>query len=186
MTALLSPARYTIITGDATSASATAASAIEEATQLLAEELRRTIDGVEALTEGERTERLWLDQDRAIWPTATPVTVLPDGYVARGNGIYGTAPSGGLSFLVEGPDNYIDLTYTGGWTANTVPACVARDIAFAAYRIMHASALVGVPAGATSVTVGDVAVGYGSGGAPSAATPHPWSAATLRYRRRFV
>lgn len=186
--ALVTVERYALITGDTVSSASQVSARIEDAVALLEEELGRPLASV------ERTEDMWPTRDGMLWPRATPVTVAPDDYTINGYGLTGAGawPSGVNWFT--GPSTPVSVTYTGGYVertanptaTNRLPACIERDLAWAAYRLGHpATALSFVPAGASSVSLGDASISWGSGGAPGAAADllvGAWSRQTLAYR----
>lgn len=173
---LVDTARYRAITGDETTADAVVSARLAEATEMLAGRLDRPLE------HGEYTEQLWPTRGGWLWPRATPIESAGD-YEVDGAGLRPRWTLQGGPYLV---------TYVGGWTAETVPACIARDLALAAFELGHQPAdASGIDTtGATSVRVGDVAVGWGGAGKPSdaaaARAERCWSIATLRHRYRVV
>lgn len=175
--------RYRTITGDTTSASAVVEAAVVEAQHLLEERLRR---GLEL---DERTERVKLFPDGAVFPSATPLVAVPAGATVQGAAVLGAGPSG--TFLR--PDDHTTLTYTGGYdpdeddvsAATYVPVELARAVAWAAKAIIdRAAATLEIPEGAISVRVGDVAVSWGPGGAPAGGEVIFPASLVRRYRWR--
>lgn len=172
---LISVERYRLITGDQDTAATAVTAAVEEATQLLGEDLGWEI------TEAERTETLQVFGGK-VYPSSIPITVVGDGQAIDGHAVTGAAPIGS-DFLTEGVEGgplRATLTYTGGWTDDTVPTTIARDIAWAARGILNPSAALGVPAGATSVTLGDASVTFANPQARSRSGVG-WSRSTLRW-----
>lgn len=168
---LISVTRFDEITGSdssAPSASAAAAASIIDAQRLLEEMLGR---GLEL---GERTERIKVFADGAMYPRVTPLVSVPDGAEIEGGAVVGGAPSG--SFLTRSAytPTHTTLTYTGGYdpaeddlaAATYVPIEIQRAIAWAALALLTDEAEFDVPAGATSVSVGDVSIAWGPGGSP--------------------
>lgn len=172
---MITAARYAEITGDTASAAVTVTARVEEAQELLEEYLDRPLASV------ERTETLYPDRRGRLWPKATPITDGGD-YEVEGLALLSSAPLGYPSLI--NPDGGVAVTYTGGWTAGTLPGCIERDLARATYRLLHPSSLGSeVPVGATSVRLGDAAVSYGPGGAKGAGdTDAWWSKRTRSYR----
>lgn len=181
---LLTEARYRAITGDATAWS-TVSARVEEAVELLEEDLDR------GLAVAERTELLHPTRDGWLWPHSTPI-VTATGWTVDGLGVYG-------AFGPGWPDSTgrVSVTYTGGWVErsanpnapNRLPVCIERDLAFAAFTLEQAdpSATSDYPAGVTSVRLGDAAVTFGPEGAPGATSDAQvvrWSRKTLAYRYR--
>lgn len=180
---LVSYARYVSLTGDATSASATVEAALVEAQDLLEDELGRI--GLLEEDGADKVERLKLYDDSVlggtVYPAGVPITDAGD-FTLAGAMLISVPPDGGPFFYRDG-ERYATVTYRGGFTSATVPAYMARDIAFAAHQLVHSPVPSSIPAGATSVRVGDAAVTFGSpvaGGAIGIG----WSKATLRHRRR--
>lgn len=175
---LVTPARYKAITGD-TSPETDVQQWIDEATALLADDLGRT-----ALEHGAHLETLWPDRRGVLYPTIPHVTAVSAGTLAWG-GITGLACDG----------QPVDVTVTGGWVErtanptapNALPVQLERDIAAAAYALGHPNQmLASLPAGATSASVGDVAISFGGNGQTRSADDMwiRWSRATLRWRYR--
>lgn len=163
---LISIARYREITGDSTTASAVVETAIEDAQSTLEDRLRRPLE------QAARTERLRVFPDGRVYPRATPIISAAAGADIYGNAIVDGTPAG--TFLE--PDDYAEVTYTGGYdpaetdlsAVDYVPVELQRAVAWAAYGILRPTDGPQAPPGATSVTVGDVSVTYGPGGAPAA------------------
>lgn len=180
---LISVAQYRAITGDETSASGVVETAIADAQGLLEDRLGR---GLELR---ERTERVRL-VDGVAYPSATPITAVPSGQEVQGSAVLGVGPA---SVLVEPSDTHRSLTYTGGFdpaetdrsAVTFVPVELSRAVAFAAQAIIDrdSSSLV-IPPGAISVRVGDVAVSWGAGGAPSTGEVIFPVSLVRRWRRR--
>lgn len=184
---LLETQTYRDITGDTTSASAAVASAASAAQDLLEEELRRP----GYLESQERSEVCILAPDGTLYPTATPITSISGGYEVVDDVVYGAVPDvasfTGLIDTSVSPKR-ATITYTGGYTAGTVPECILRDLAWVTYAILNAQTAAqgaAVAVQAQSVRVGDVAVTYGASGQSAASlTGVRWSDATLRYKDR--
>lgn len=170
--------RYRVITGDTTSAATAVEVAIADAQNLLADELRRGIEN------DERTERLKVDAAGRVYPSTTPITDPGDYTLVGDSALDGASPSGG-PFLTVPADTYADVTYTGGWTDETVPACVERDLAWAAAAVVNPGAVSRIPAGSISVSLGDASVTFDRPRSVGE-VGIGWSLNTLRHRRRFV
>lgn len=163
---LISVARYRAITSDTASATAVVTEAIEDAQSQLEEQLGR---GLEL---DERTERVRVFPDGAIYPRCTPLVAVPDGSEIQGVAVIGGGPHS--SALVD-PDTHTTLTYTGGYNPDEtdrsavtfVPVELARAIAWAARAILTPGDGLEVPPGATSVSVGDVSISWGPAGSPT-------------------
>jgi hypothetical protein len=179
---LVTIVRYRVITSDSTSASATIEQALADAQALLEDDLGR---GVES---EERTERLRIHYGATfpggrVYPAVTPITEAGDYTLVGVAALDGASPSGG-PFDTSHP-SYASVTYTGGWTTDDVPACIERDIAWAAYRLMRPAELAAVPAGVTSVSMGDASVSFDRPRSAGEAGIS-WSRATMRHKRRRV
>lgn len=180
---LISVATYQSITGDTTSATAVVETAVKDAQGLLEDRLRRPLELA------SRTERLRRFPDGRVYPSATPITSGPAGSTVYGAALADAAPAG--SFL-QPADEYVDVTYTGGFdpteddrsAVTFVPVDLARAVAWAARAIVSGVSASSPPAGARSVTVGDVSVAYGPDGAPSAGEIVFDAGLVSRYRRR--
>lgn len=175
---LVTVERYRAITGDETAAASAVEERLDEASERLAEALDRPLEL------DDHIEQLCPTRDGHLWPRATPIESA-DGYTIDGAGL---VPRWGMRR--HGP---VSVEYRGGWTVDTVPGCIARDIAHAAQelgRTVAAPDAGGIDVtGASSIRVGDVAVGWSNGrGVPDASldarVARHWSKATLRYRYR--
>lgn len=191
MSGLVTVARYRAITGDETSVASAVEERITDATARLEERLDRP------LAEAERSEAMYPGRDGRVYPHAIPITA------AAGYTIDGYSLRGGWWSLAAPIDDPLGtqippvITYTGGWVertanptaTNRLPVCIEEDLAWAAYALLHPATIDAsvVPVGATSVRLGDAAIGYGPKGAPR--PNHSgivWSAATLAWRYRRV
>jgi hypothetical protein len=185
---LVTVASYRRITDDSTTAEAVVTARLEEAIEALEDVLDRP------LAEAERTERLYPTRDGRLWPKAVPVTDGGD-YTVDGHALRSAAPFGGWSGFVVG-DESVEVTYTGGWVertanpteGNRLPEYIERDLAWAAHRLEHQGVTSQVPAGVISASLGDVALGWGPGGAPGGtdALSSVWSRRTLSWRYRPI
>lgn len=178
---MISVERYRAITGD----DDTAASAVEEFVAEAQDMLEDCLD--RPLESAERTESMRPDRHGNLWPKATPITDGGD-YTVDGLALVGGSPFWGG---IIDPTTSVSVTYTGGWTDETLPKCIERDLAMAAYRLGHPPALgtSEYPEGATSVRLGDAAVTFGPGGAGAVGTGDSdgwWSKRTRSYRYASV
>lgn len=111
---------------------------------------------------GQYTETLYVYPDGCASPTVTPLAAVqaPSDVVPQGDRVF-------LGYLTPNPivlaggftgayPPQTEITYTGGWTASTLPEDLAEAICRIAFRMLHPVVLVGVPAGVTSAAVGDV------------------------------
>lgn len=186
---LVTTLRYGAITGDVTTAASAVSALIDEATDMLAEELGRP------LTSQERTETMWPSRDgRWVFPLAVPITVA-EGYRIEGDGLRSTAPFANVTSAPFESTDTVSVTYTGGFVEptanvgepNALPRHLERDIAWAAYALGHVDEILSsIPAGATSISVGDLSVSFGPGasGASNDDMTIKWSRVTRRHRRR--
>lgn len=176
---LVSVAVYQRLTGDTTTDTDTALLRLTDAQELVAEHLRRPVESAEHVD-----ERLRLYSVRGVWtvyPAATPVTVVPSGYLVQGAAVVGAAPVGFDAWSAGGEAQWTTLTYTGGWTDTTVPITVARAIARTAQQLGQTSPF---PAGARSVSLGDASASFDPGDAGSFLDPAVRTALRPYVRRR--
>lgn len=185
MASLVTVARYQLITLDTTSAASAVSAALETAEDTVEEYLRRP------LPSASREETVRFSRDGRLYPAATPVLSVEDGLtiVPGSRAVAGASPDGGPWW----PDIYdstypaaATITYTGGFTATTLPRIIENAIAWLAHQMLHVDDLVSVPAGATSARVGDVAVSFAEPSGPAAELSIPAKKALRPYRRRFV
>jgi hypothetical protein len=183
---LLTESYYRAVTGDTSTSTETFASAASSAQELCEDAL----DRVGMLELGERTETLEVAPAGYLYPTATPLISADgwtvDGYALRGGSSSLTAWVGWLGSDLPAT---VDATYVGGYTTATAPEYLLRDLAFATYALCHPpdlGAMSVIPAGASAVSVGDVSVSFGSGGAPGTmgglGVSITWSAHTMQLR----
>jgi hypothetical protein len=177
---LVTLARYRTITLDTTSKDAAVTAALEDSQDLIEEYLRRPLESV------SRTEDLKIDGDERVYPLATPVTVVatPAGLDIKGNGRWLEGASPDASKIFD-PEPVVTVTYTGGFTTATVPETIERGIAWLAWVILHErSSEVEIPAGATSVRLGDASVNFEGGYVPGTILPSGLRRKLTGYRRR--
>lgn len=181
---------YRDLTGDNDSSGAAASAWIERATSALEDELGRPLESL------SRSERMFPDQRGYLYPLATPVQSAT-GYTIIDTSTIAYGVLGGVWPDLITATDYVTVTYIGGYVersanptaANRLPVAVEYDICIAAYRIGHTSAadLSAIPAGATSVSLGDASVSFGNGapsGGIAAILRGAWSHESLRLRRR--
>jgi len=158
---LMLPAGYRTVTKDTTSVDADIIQALVDATRLAEDVCNRT------LGQATYSENLRVYRDGKVYPTATPlvgiVSPVSAGVLIQGAGIYlGTFHSTPM-VTVAGFSGAIPpqttVVYVGGYTQATLPVTLARALARIAWHMLHPVVLDGVPAGATSVHVGDTSVG---------------------------
>lgn len=185
--ALLTVDRYRALTTDEDSAEDDITAAVTDAVEALEDVLDRPLEA------GERTETLRPHRDGRLWPKATPIADGGD-YTVDGESLLYSTPWPAAPFgVLGGEQTGVEVTYTGGFVertanpdaANRLPTYIERDLAFAAYRLLNATAPTSsAPDGATSVSVGDVSVTYGPGGARPTldVLEGVWSRKTLSWR----
>lgn len=183
---LVTYTRYVAITGDTTSASATVLERLTDAQDLLEEELGR-VDLLE--DDGQdKVERLLIYNDAnlgyVVYPAAVPVTDAGD-LIQHGSVLAGAAPDSSPEFSVVSGERYATVTYRGGYTPATVPPAIERNIAWAAHQLLTPALTAAVPAGATSVRLGDAAVTFDRPQS-NADSGIRWTNQVRRYRRRRV
>lgn len=167
---------YRSVTGDETSASGTVQTWLDDTEQELEEYLDRPI------ASGEYTDRLRINNEGrgpTVYPKATPISDGGD-YLVAGHALVGVSPISGL--FDQSDPAYAEVTYTGGWSASTLPRCIRNDICWAVRHALRGEAA-RVPAGAVSVSMGDASVSFG---ARPADPDDRWSRQTRRYRRRHL
>lgn len=167
---------YRSVTGDTATASGTVQDWLDDTEQELEEFLDRPLHF-------NGTERCKINQERrgpTVYPRATPITD-PGALTVAGAALVGATPVDD-PFSTSEPA-YADVTYEGGWTAATLPRVIRDDICWA---VRHATLgeAARVPAGATSVSLGDASVSYAAEGGPD--PDDRWSRQTRRYRRRHL
>ncbi len=158
---LLSIERYRTLTHDNTSASGVVGEAIDDAIGELIEELRRPIELA------ERTEDVTICEDGRVYPIVWPITAVVGGYeFDEISVIFTDTPAyGDMPIDIGGSPTITRLTYTAGWTADTLPVGVQRAIAEIAYNLTRsAPAIAAEFQNASSIRNGDVAIGFGKGG----------------------
>jgi hypothetical protein len=151
--------RYRDITGDRITDDAAVTARLEEAQDLIEDELGRLLESA------ERTETLTLTFEHGSWrayPQAFPITAVGAGEtftieddVTLANVTIDDTAFWGTAVPVEGT-----VTYTGGYTTSTVPKALERGIAQLAHALCPALVGAGAPSGASSVHVGDVSVTF--------------------------
>lgn len=183
---LLSETYYRNITGDTDTPADAFATAASAAQELLEDAL-----GVPGFLESAaRTETLTVYEGGICYPTACPITIAEGFTVVDSNTLYGATPDlpafvGLIGSVVPAS---ADVTYTGGWTSDTAPGYMRRDLAFVTWAILRPASILalGQLAGSpTSASVGDVTVSYGANGAAPdglAVIGVNWSHFTLRHR----
>lgn len=175
---------YAAVTQDSTSSDPAVQNALDAALGLIQDNTGRT------LVLGTYLETLYIYQNGTVYPSATPiqsVTSPAGGNSVQGAGVvvnswWPTTAGGGGAFLAGRPAQ-IDLTYTGGFTATTLPVKLKRALCRTAFNILHPSQLAGLPGGVNSVHVGDV--GYSAAGSQSLRTFDPLDDGILKDIKGF-
>lgn len=146
---------YRLHTGDQTTAASAVSGALLEAQQLLEEELRRKLDLA------ERTASFRIHQDGRVYPNAWPITDAGD-LVIDGRMVVGAVPDAGpfTAIIAVPPAPRSTITWTGGFDADTLPATLRNALYDLAQPIAQGASP--IPGGATSLSVGDVSVGFAS------------------------
>lgn len=152
---LVSVPRYRSITLDESTAEYLVTARVEDAQGMIQDALSGRL-----LEEAERTETLPISSDWRVFPHATPITLASSGatYVIDGSSLRNVAVDAVNGWPLDCGRQYATVTYTGGWTQATVPSTLAYAIAQLAQALGRPGAL---PAGATSVRLGDAGVTYG-------------------------
>jgi hypothetical protein len=184
--AVVTVARYRVITGDTSTDTAEVSARIEDATIMVEEELDRPLELA------ERTETIRLASDPYGWtgwlayPRSTPIMSVPADSAYRIEDdvtLSGVQPATTPFWTwSESYRPHATITWTGGYTSSTLPKKLEAAICDLAHALLTPAA---VPVGATSIRVGDVAVTY-SGSSDSGLdvyVPGLWER-IRRYRHR--
>lgn len=188
MSSLLTVGDYQQITRDTTSDPVAVAEALLDAQGLVEEYLRRPLELA------TRTSRLRLyradaidsgyDGSYLVYPPATPVQSAENLTVVSPVAVAGGFPDGGpfLQGIVGlAVEPYATVTYAGGWTRDTLPRTIRREIARTAQGLLTPST---VPAGGTALRVGDTSVTYADAAAVGAGLSPSSCKALRKYKRR--
>lgn len=156
MASLVTTERYQVITLDTTSAASAVSAALETAEDLIEDYLRRPIPVA------QRTETLPMTRSRRVYPTATPISAVAagSGLEIEGSALVGASPNESpfLDWNTGDSAPLATVTYTGGWSASTLPKTIEKHIAWFAYELLHVGNLDQLDV--TSVKVGDVSVSF--------------------------
>lgn len=155
---LVTPEDYLPVTGDGSQEQSTVQAALDSALGIAQDILGRQ------LVKGDYVEILKVYQDGKIYPSATPITSIAspnvDGIVIQGAGVYigyyDPTPVVADQGWLAGIPPQVTVSYNGGFTAATLPEKLKRALCRIAFNSLHPSPLVGVPANANAVHVGDV------------------------------
>lgn len=175
---LLTYARYVALTGDTSTAVTAVEAAIVDAEKAVTDFLRRplALDWYSHELQVHQFGRVHVKAVPLVSIPASATYVMEDTRTIRGVVRDSMAGPIGFAEVQEWLDEdygystgYPELfgkatvLYFGGWTAESVPYNVERAIAWCALSCANPGASP-VPAGATSVHVGDVSVSFGAGG----------------------
>lgn len=150
-------ATYRRLSHDTTSSDDDATAALNDAQQDAEEFCRRQFE------QAERTEIMMVYRDGRVYPKSYPITVVDSGTIDGAAIIVGNDyPFGGViqPFLWSDAEfqPQVTKTYTGGYTADQMPMTLKRAVAKIANAALNAQPLVGVPAGLTSISMGDLSL----------------------------
>lgn len=187
MSTLLDAATYQALTGD---------TATPTDAQLAVAQKRVEAFLHRPVPQGTYTHRLRIHRDGVVYPPAQPISDAGAGATVDGPAVYVLGSdqfsyasawlTAGFSLINASPYGgrpaYGTLTYTGGWTADTVPQAVLDGLAWETWRAVHPGEVPqpggnsSIAVGATSLATGDVSVSYGgangtSGGSGVALAP---------------
>ena len=182
---LISPDQYSIFTGDRVPTVADIQAAIDDATEMLSEECKRTF------AYGTYKENLYLYKMGMVFPSATPIDHTKP--ITSSDVIYNPATDNqaGEGSIIQGAGIWIgwftplpwmpvwtgvippqtNIEYSGGYfpyrysgdspvmSTATAPSKLARAIAKVAYYLLHPVMLGGMPGGTTNMSIGGVGIG---------------------------
>lgn len=121
---LVTVGRYRELTKDEDSPNEEIASLLAGAQSIVEDYLHRYLES------DERTETLTVYRGGRVYPSATPITAVGDGYEIDGYAIIGASPA--FPDYWDTP-SYVgqvaQVTYTGGYTADNVPYSIELGIA---------------------------------------------------------
>lgn len=159
---ICSQADYRRITGDYESYDGYVDTALVAAQSVFEQRTRRFFE------EDDRTETLTVKRDGSVYPHALPITVVtsPASLTIQGTALNGYAwwldPTinwtGDWPYYTRDRRPQVVVTYTGGYADDEMPAEVKSAVAELAASYLTPTPASLVPAGATSVRVGDVQV----------------------------
>lgn len=178
MTALISVETYRRISGDTTSVDEDVELALADSQALIEQELCRPLEVAEYV------ETLPVIRGY-IYPSYTPIIEAEYPILS---GVRLSDPGVEWAF-VDGPNVLVPVTYTAGWTTQTLPIAIRNAIILTAHRSFQLASIAtsSTPFGASSVRVGDVTVSYKDDGGSSSSVSVITRAcldSISRYRRR--
>lgn len=167
---VVSVSRYRVVTLDSSSHDYEVTARLETAEALVSEWLRRP------LSRSQRTERVQVYPDGRAYPLATPlVSAAPEGTTVEDSATFlAVTPDAVPGWFGDGLDDHdpyrrplATIDYLGGWVgrdeagsdSDKLPATIERYIALTACALAG-SPDSGIPAGATSVTLGDASITF--------------------------
>jgi hypothetical protein len=149
MAALVSEQTYRRLTGDLRSPVSDVTAALSVAQSLVEVRLDR------ALGLGEHTESLRVYPSSTVYPSVTPLAEGQDGYLDSCTLQVAT----GYGYEVWFPYSRRRVTYTGGYTDDTLPQPLAQAICLVAQHLMSPSSGVGMN-GIKSYSEGDISATF--------------------------
>lgn len=112
----------------------------------------------------ERTERVRVHRDGYVYPKCTPIQSVAGGYAFDGPAVFGVSQFLGPDILTGRESApYTSLTYTGGWTADTLPQPIEDALARETLTRIGGMSTGLSTTGATSVRNLDVSITWANG-----------------------
>ncbi|GAA1712366.1 hypothetical protein [Fodinicola feengrottensis] len=145
---VVTEARYRRTTRDLTTSQADVLDALTEAQGAIEDRLGRPLEYL------ARMEQVFVYEGGQVFPRATPVDMTQP-YSVSGINIFDDAFLNG-GYYYDRPSR-ATVTYTGGWTQQTLPSRLSRAVCLTARHLLDASE---TPAGLRSAAVGDASVTY--------------------------
>lgn len=154
---LLDVPAYQRITKDTASATTDVTAALADAQAWVEQHCNRFLE------RATYTETLRVAENGYVYPSATPLVSVssPPSLTITGAGVYVgylSFPSVTVASVSAAFPLQTTVTYVGGYTPATLPVTLRRAIARVARLMLTPAVLAGAPAGATSVSLGDVRV----------------------------
>ncbi len=171
---LVTIARYRSVTGDTATLDATVQTALTDAENTVEAYLGRPLAAT------DRVETVSIFSNGRGYPQVTPVTSITSPATTTNNGYAMTFSA--VTDWDDPPYGATTVTYSGGWTASTIPFVIVQVIcALANAQVIPTVSA--VPAGATSFSAGELSVSYQSPRTPLSDTQEILSALRpWRYR----
>lgn len=178
---------YRLRTGDQTSDGGAVSASLVEAEHLLEEELRRELP-LQA-----RTEAMIIRECGVMYPKAWPITVCATNTIDGRTLLGGTSDLETWIGLIDSDAHLTrraTITYTGGFDDGTNGTALPVTLAHAIYDLTRAlvADVSPIPVGASSVSVGDISVGFtgSAGGEGVDSYVAGLSTRVKRYRNRWL